>query len=560
MADTKKTTVTRREFLKESAQALTVGVVASAIPGFSSLTGGTSPAEAATLPAKPNILICISDQERYPRDWPDGWADANLTKARQRLLSNGMDFSRAFCNASMCSPSRGSLFTGLYPAQHGVTLTLTEGGPLSPSETTLSPDLRNLAKLLGESGYDVQLRGKWHLSKSDEGSTPTADDLAEFGFNGWVPTNVGEALDVNTLAGGCPDMDEPTVDQAISYLQTQTPEATQTKPFCLVVSLANPHDILAYPKLWDAESCEDKCYKNTADLSMGIPLPDSLDTDDLSRKPQVQTQAKQLYAAGLEPLATTPKQLNYVNFYAYLQTIIDDQFNTVLQALEDQGLTESTVIVRTADHGEMGLAHNGLRQKMFNVYEQCINIPLIFSNPLLFPEPRQTTAYAGLVDLVPTVASLCGVPSWKWSYLPGNDLTPVLRGTTSQLQDTILFTFDDEYAGQSSVPPYITEPCHIRCIIHKDADGEWKYARYYDPAAAVDEEYEMYCLRDGNGVDVDPEELDNLANPASTNYVAYTAKREELAQLLATTEAERLAPRIPPGPPLPYLNVLLFDE
>ena len=554
MSGKDQSSVSRRDFLKGTAQALTLGVVASALPGLPALVGGPAPANADTLPAKPNLLILVSDQERYPRNWPEGWAEANLTKARKRLLANGLDFSRAFCSASMCSPSRGSLFTGLYPAQHGVTMTLAQNG----EETTRSPQLRNLAHLLGEAGYDVQLRGKWHLSKGADGGMPTTDDLAQFGFEGWVPTNVGEALDVATLAGGCPDMDEPTVEQAVSYLQTQTPAATRTRPFCLVVSLANPHDILVYPKLWDQESCTDTCYMNTADLDQGLTVPAS-HADTLALKPQVQQQALDLYALTLGPLSLAERQLAYVNFYGYLQTIIDEQFNTVLQTLEDQGLIESTLVVRTTDHGELGLAHGGLRQKMFNMYEECINIPLIFSNPLLFPAARQTEAYATLVDLVPTVGSLCGIPSWKWSYLPGKNLAPILTGAQSQVQDTILFTFDDEYAGQSSPPPFISEPCHIRCIVHKDADGEWKYARYFDPSGEVPEEYEMYCLKNGAGADVDPQEMDNLANTGSPNYAAYAAKRSKLAALLAQVEAQRLAPVTPPGPPLPQLDLLLLN-
>ena len=311
MTDKDKPTVTRREFLKGSAQVLTLGVVASALPGLPVTAGGPAQAKAAALPARPNLLILISDQERYPRNWPDGWAEANLNKARARLLANGLDFSRAFCSASMCSPSRGSLFTGLYPAQHGVTMTLAEGG----DETTLSPDLRNLAHLLVEAGYDVQLRGKWHLSKGADGGMPTSDELAQFGFQGWVPTDVAEALDVNTLAGGCPDMDAPIVEQAVAYLQTMTPGKTQAKPFCLVVSLGNPHDILAYPGLWDQESCTDNCYKKTANLDMGIGVPDSHDTDDLSLKPVVQKQALELYATGLGTLVRRQEQRNYVNFY-----------------------------------------------------------------------------------------------------------------------------------------------------------------------------------------------------------------------------------------------------
>ena len=67
-----KTTVSRREFLEKTAQALTVGVVGSVLPGLPSLAGGPAPAKAAALPAKPNLLILISDQERSPRDWPSG--------------------------------------------------------------------------------------------------------------------------------------------------------------------------------------------------------------------------------------------------------------------------------------------------------------------------------------------------------------------------------------------------------------------------------------------------------------------------------------------------------
>ncbi|NDY55973.1 sulfatase-like hydrolase/transferase [Desulfovibrio sulfodismutans] len=554
MSPNENQSLTRRQFLKGAAQALTVGMVAQALPGL-----GNAPAGADTaFPARPNILMLLTDQERSPRNWPDGWAESHLTKARKRLLDNGLDFSRAFCSASMCSPSRGCLFTGLYPAQHGVVLTLTEDGENSDNEVTLSPQLRNLGNLLAESGYDVQLRGKWHLSKSADGHCPTTADLAGFGFNGWVPTEAGQYLSADTFGGGCADEDQGIVDDAIAFLQTKTPASTQQTPFFLVVSLANPHDILSYPTIINDESCPES-YNNTADFDMGIALPASR-TDDLAKKPGVQTQARELYAYGLGPLIEEDKQLKYVNFYAYLQTIVDGQLETILQTLEDQGLTDSTLVVRTADHGELGLSHDGLRQKMFNIYEECLNIPFIFSNPVLFPAARQTSAYATLVDVLPTLASLCGVPQWKWSYLPGRDLSQILLGTTTSVQDTILFTFDDEYAGLSGKPPFITEPCHIRCIITTDADGEWKYARYFDPGGVAAEEYEMYRLADGDGNPVDPLEMDNVANSASPNYAAYAAKRAALADLLAQVEAERLGPVTPPGPPVGGANLLLLGD
>ena len=62
------------------------------------------------------------------------------------------------------------------------------------------------------------------------------------------------------------------------------------------------------------------------------------------------------------------------------------------------------MIVRFSDHGELGLSHGGLRQKMFNAYEESIRVPLIVSNPLLFPEPTTSDAPVPLVDVVPDAA------------------------------------------------------------------------------------------------------------------------------------------------------------
>ena len=67
--------------------------------------------------------------------------------------------------------------------------------------------------------------------------------------------------------------------------------------------------------------------------------------------------------------------------------------------------------MRCSDHGEMGLSHGGLRQKMFNAYEETIRVPLVFSNPLLFPRARETDALASLVDVLPTMLALAGAPA-----------------------------------------------------------------------------------------------------------------------------------------------------
>ena len=63
-------------------------------------------------------------------------------------------------------------------------------------------------------------------------------------------------------------------------------------------------------------------------------------------------------------------------------------------------------MIRTSDHGEMGLSHGGLRQKIFNAYEETIRVPLVVSNPRLFPQPRESDALVSLLDVVPTCPRL----------------------------------------------------------------------------------------------------------------------------------------------------------
>src|SRR5262245_6306982 len=115
-------------------------------------------------PAHPNLVLTITDQERAPTHWPEGFAREHLP-SRQRRLGPGIGGERATRNTGMCWPSRATCFAGTMPAQPRVTDTLTYGGTFSPGETVLEPNRLNLATMLRDGGYDVHYRGKWHLSK-----------------------------------------------------------------------------------------------------------------------------------------------------------------------------------------------------------------------------------------------------------------------------------------------------------------------------------------------------------------------------------------------------------
>ena len=185
-------------------------------------------------------------------------------------------------------------------------------------------------------------------------------------------------------------------------------------------------------------------------------------------------------------------QRDYVNFYAYLHKVVDQRIMTILDALDTHDLTERTIVVRCADHGELGLSH-GMREKSYSAYEEMIHIPLVVSNPLLFPDPRETQAFYSHLDLLPTLAELAGVPEFASDRL-GRSMVPVLRDPSATVQDFVLFSYDDVFglpAGASGA--------NLRALRQED----WTYAVYFGiDGSGI--EYELYDLA------TDPLQLKNL--------------------------------------------------
>jgi choline-sulfatase len=101
---------------------------------------------------------------------------------------------------------------------------------------------------------------------------------------------------------------------------------------------------------------------------------------------------------------------NYLNFYGNLMKSSDAYLVKILDTLASSGLLENTLVIATADHGEMGTTHGGMRQKNFNFYEEAIRVPLVYSNPRLFKTPQTSDALVSHVDFLPTLASLVGAP------------------------------------------------------------------------------------------------------------------------------------------------------
>ncbi len=500
----------RRDFLA----GLGVLAVGATVAAPARATAPDFESEGGRIPSRPNIVLFITDQERKPMYWPAGWAEENLPN-RARLMKHGLSFENAFCAAAMCSPSRSTFFTGKYPAEHGVTSTLTEGGTVSPTEPTLQVDEQNMATVLRTAGYRVHYRGKWHMSKGADGGTPSPEDIARYGFDGWSAPDFGGDTEPSNFGGGCADHDGAVTAQAVDFLRNDAPNGG---PWALIVSLANPHDILSFPHSWNERMGDCDNYGSAPGaFEQGIGLPESYSENlFFNHKPSAQVQSQLLLAGALGLLPTPLDARNYVNFYAYLHTVVDQRLGEVLDALEENpGMHRDTVVVRISDHGEMGMSHGGLRQKTFNAYEETLRVPLIVSNPVMFPAGVTTAALASLVDLVPTLATLAGVPDRSEFVFRGTDLTPVIADAvahpgrpTVEVQDSVLFTFDDENTASPNGQRIVQQPNHIRAI----RDDRWKYTVYFDPSGREPAQRELYDLQS------DPSEQRNLADPVVPGF------------------------------------------
>ena len=502
----------------------------------------------------PNLVLLVTDQQRAPMHWPTDpeWLDA-LMPHDAALRRSGMSFSRAFIPTAMCSPCRASFLTGTYPSRHGVTLTMTRGdlfpdrrngrdalgiawrlaasgevprgrvasavakglfrmGPKSGSEPELPAGIETLGTRLRALGYHVALKGKWHLTKPVVGSWGPADAARldrEFGFSDWEPSDAGGDAKAESFGGGLAAWDELYTQQMEAFFaQPDLPE-----PFCLVWCLVNPHDVLGYPNAMERGGYSASEF---ADLSVG--LPPTID-EDLRSKPTVQALQKIGQASYLGALSTREAQQRYCDFYAHLHRVVDRCIGRLLTALGDR--LDRTVVVRTSDHGELGLAHGGLRQKMFNAYEEALRVPLVVSGPGM-PAGSSSDALVSLVDLVPTLVGLAG-GSCR-SDVDGFDLGPVLRGERSSVRDAVLFTYDDHQAG-TAFQEAPGQPNRIRCV----RDERWKYAVYLDPHGRVGTEYELYDL------EADPFEAQNLVDKSS-GLPLTGAARAELPRLQAKLE------------------------
>jgi choline-sulfatase len=498
-------------------------------------------------PTKPNVIIFMTDQQRSTQlfdVFPAEWIKTNLPNY-QYFLDHGVVFDNHICNSTPCGPSRASLFMGQYPATNHITGNAQDVPKLE----------MHFANVLDDAGYDVYYMGKLHMNKetTDFSSTwvkdmASASGLAEqenvtienwYKLKKWTSPDFGTQLvqsnptpgEIATLAGGAGHNDDrvvtgayklyPSQDSVLHFLK-DVQDRPPKKPFCLVVSLVNPHDISLYPEGWAEAGYLTALYSGKEFDNIHLP-PSYHDT--LLTKPTVQSIYLNTGCKGkLKPTKTGEVTTNfpedYLKFYAYLHTLSDTLLGTVLDAIGPD-LRKDSILIRMADHGEMAMAHGGLQEKMFTAYNETMRVPMIWMHDSFKKGKRKQLV--SLIDLVPTLGSIVGTDMSKYKdILQGVDYSAVLKDENAESQPNVIFNYNfspppppsnskpSPQSGSSEIKPTYEKnlnPCignqtTATCAnnIYALVTESWKYAVYYaiDPTThALNPEtaqFELYDL------------------------------------------------------------------
>jgi len=531
--------LSRREFTRR----LALGGVALA--GGALGLPGLAQAPAAVRRKRPNILLLVSDQER---GWPDLPAGLGLS-AHEWLLERGTGFSNFNVHTTPCSPSRSTIYTGLHTQLTGMTSNL--GAPPFPKLAQVP----TLGHMLREQGYYTAYKGKWHLSDVPSGMAvrygsfhSARDALEPFGFSDYSDTGIADGA---TWTGF--KFDGEIASAASQWLQERG--TTLEQPWLLAVNFVNPHDIVFFD---DDDHQQARTRLDRDFLSplspppkegvytrlWDLPLPRSYYADDLATKPWAQRSyvdfCNKLYGR-IDPKDET-RWRRYQSYYYNCIRDVDAHALTVLRSLETLGLADNTIVVYTADHGDMLGAH-GLRQKGPTMYKENVRVPLIVRHPD-YKGGSMTDALGGPLDLAPTLLSFAGVGeaqrTERYPALKGVDLSPAIADPAARTRrdergllydyNTTLY-IDPEAAehiiagredanwwtvfkadlAEGRLHPNLDHPSLFRGV----HDGRYKFARYFKPSEhhipkdwdtlRAHNELELYDTR------TDPDEIVNLA-------------------------------------------------
>lgn len=444
---------------------------------------------------RPNILFLWCDQLNASVLEPYGGPvpTPNLT----RLAKSGVVFENATCPTPFCSPSRASVETGRYPHAHGIVHNVSRRDypaiPAPSTEEGLKADEPTLGKCLHDAGYATHHYGKWHLLDDDLPYYPDmytehgayAEEMRDtfasvrerpesewMDWYGWsMPVEVapetqravaalGDRWDGHGHRGFITKMGRllmrpaDTFDARVADRVADRLGNLGDDPFFVVGSLNYPHDPNVVPSP----------YYEMFDPA-GIGLPENVGF--------LESRFGNEWSRRVVADLGEPGLREFLRLYYAATVLVDDQIGRILDALEATGRAEDTIVVFTADHGDMAGGHGMVWKSTTSFYDEVMRVPMIVRYPGVVASGRCDIA-AGLTDVMPTLLDFAGasVPEG----VQGHSLAPTLRGDEPEASAP-------KYSFCERVGPHpnrrrIVAP-DVRASFAARGDG-WKYVRHAD--------------------------------------------------------------------------------
>jgi len=404
------------------------------------------------------IAILTDDQARWSVSCYGG---ENLkTPNIDRLAKEGAKFENACVSSPVCSPSRMTYFTGLYPTETKVTDYLTKR---QARVVGINPSMISWPAVLQKNGYTTGLVGKWHVGEREE-SLPKNNGFDYFVGNlggGWSPEKA-PFVDIEGKPLKLPGFSvDVCTDKALEFLKTN-----RDKRFALLVHYREPH--AAY-----------------------VPMP----PEDMKA------------LKGLDPKIPDypglPKAKVKGLMRDYLTAVhaVDRSVGRILEQVKALGLEDDTIVLFTSDHG-YNMGHHGLQYKgngywlvkgkkgcRPNMFESSLAVPLLIKWPGVVRPGTLVKSMVTNEDYFPSILTMLGVPIPKESHYQGRDFTPFLKGKTVPNWRNAMF-------GQYQMINNAKDS--MRMV----RTADWKLIRHYK----VEGKDELYHLKN------DPKESKNLYN------------------------------------------------
>ncbi|RQG97470.1 sulfatase-like hydrolase/transferase [Natrarchaeobius oligotrophus] len=391
---------------------------------------------------RPNVLFVLTDQERYDVSAPDG--PPVKTDAMDALSSDGMRFTRAFTPISICSSARASLLTGQFPHGHGMLNNCHEADAI---RANLPSDVPTFSELLAENGYDCTYTGKWHVGRD---RTPEEYGFSYLGGSDTHHDDIDEAFEEYRRERGVPlgsvDLeevlytgDDPRDDDGTFvaaktsidveatrawFLAERTIEAIEAHaddggefdgvdgdgPFFHRADFYGPHHPYVVPEP----------YASMYDPSE-IESPASY-AETFDGKPRVHE--NYLAYRGVADFDWELWAEAVAKYWGFV-TLIDDQLGRILEALEEHGLADETVVVHASDHGDFVGGHRQFNKGPL-MYDDTYRIPLQVRWPGVVDPGSVCEHPVHLHDLAPTFLELADVAAPE--TFDARSLVPLLEG------------------------------------------------------------------------------------------------------------------------------------